>query len=353
MFTRLLKMGQNLPLTKFLEQLGAKLGCFSGYTVPLEFEGAKKEHLAVRLNCGIFDVSHMGLIEVKSAHKSLPILKEVFAGKISENKASYVLLLNSEGKILDDLLLYTHDSLFLCCNAVNRLRVINYLTSLGIDARLLPVAILAIQGPKTFDLISYTELMPSASSLTSKGFIVEPVAGVKLISRTGYTGEDGIEVFLTDYNLAKELFSAVIARGAKPCGLIARDTLRLEWGLPLYGNELDDSLFPNDCGLPKSFSKTGAPQRFFTKHFMCEQNFQSIPRKNWLAKDLNLKPVGIVTSGAKTPCLPAPVGFVRLEVDCSDFILQNGNRTVKAEAACLKKIRALIQSFKAKELQNF
>jgi len=346
-------MGQNLPLTKFLEQLGAKLGCFSGYTVPLEFEGAKAEHLAVRLNCGVFDVSHMGLIEVKRADKSLPVLKEVLAGKIIENKASYVLLLNSEGKILDDLLLYPHESLLLCCNAVNKLRVIGYLASLGLDARLLPVVILAVQGPKTLDLINSTQLMQSASGLTVKEFIVEPVAGVKLISRTGYTGEDGIEVFLTDYNLAKKLYSGVIARGAKPCGLIARDTLRLEWGLPLYGNELDDSLFPNDCGLPKSFSKKGAPQRFFTKYFICEENFQCIPRKNWLVKDLNLKPIGIVTSGAKTPCLPAPVGFVRLEVECSHFILEHGNRAVKAEEAFLKRIRALIQSFKAKELQNF
>ncbi len=231
---------QQTPLHDRHVALGARLVPFAGWEMPVQYEGVIPEHLAVRRDCGVFDVSHMGELEVEGPD-ALDFLQGLLSNdlsKIEPGKAQYTLLTSEQGGIVDDLIAYelSPERFLLIVNAANRdvdFRRLKEHERPGAEVRDVSdeYALLAVQGPRA---IEHLGLEP-APAFT---FAESEIDGVPcLIARTGYTGEEGVEL-LVKADRGGELWDAVVGRGAKPCGLGARDTLRLEVCYPLHGNDI-------------------------------------------------------------------------------------------------------------------
>lgn len=224
-------------------ELGAKMVPFGGFEMPLSYEGVVAEHHAVRKGCGLFDVSHMGLIEVKGQDAE-PFLEFITTGHIKGRKvgtAIYTLMCNEKGGSVDDLMVYKlgEGHFWLVVNASNRNKDLKhiqfYASQYSVEVRCLfdQWAILALQGPKSGEVLGY------GAPKEHTGHFV----GDLFIAATGYTGEKGFELYVPKEK-ALEVFDMLVSRGAKPCGLGARDTLRLEMGYALYGHELSEERSP-------------------------------------------------------------------------------------------------------------
>lgn len=244
------------------KRLGARMTEFAGFVMPLSYTGIIEEHLAVRRAAGLFDLSHMGELEV-SGPNALGLLERALtnsAARLAQGRAHYSLLCTYTGGIVDDVVVYRlgAERYLLCVNAANAaadrawLADLNRVAGAGLSDVSEETALVAIQGPRALDILG-----PLAAIDLPKlpRFALAPavVAGVPcLAARTGYTGEDGFELFVAAVKAAG-LFEALLATGRpfgmQPCGLGARDTLRMEAGLPLYGHELDRETSPLQAGL--------------------------------------------------------------------------------------------------------
>jgi aminomethyltransferase len=252
------------------QKLGARMTVFGGFEMPVSYAGIIEEHLAVRGAAGIFDLSHMGEFEL-SGPGAVEILERAMtnsAAALPEGRAQYTIMCAEDGGIIDDLIVYRlgAERFMLCVNASNIAANREWLLGLGAERANFrdqseETALVAVQGPRAIAAVQPLAGFPLAK-IRRFGIGQGYVAGVQcLAARTGYTGEDGFELFVAAAHAAG-LFSAILEQGRvaglAPCGLGARDTLRLEAGLPLYGHELDRATSPIEAGLD-SFVKLGRP----------------------------------------------------------------------------------------------
>ncbi|MCB0354916.1 MAG: glycine cleavage system aminomethyltransferase GcvT, partial [Bdellovibrionales bacterium] len=237
---------------------GAKLVPFAGWEMPLQYSGVVEEHRVVREACGIFDVSHMGeiIVEGKEAQAALEYFTCNAVSKLVDGKAQYSALTTESGGIVDDIIIYrfSPERFLVCVNAANTARDFEWLTKKNtfqteIRDESERFSQIAIQGPKARDLFYAVSGSDSLSSLKPFSFQeVEVCGGKAIVARTGYTGEDGFEVFL-EWSAGPRLWSELVEAGAKPCGLGARDSLRLEACYPLHGHELSEDITAIESGL--------------------------------------------------------------------------------------------------------
>jgi aminomethyltransferase len=297
--------------------LGARLVPFAGWEMPVQYDGVIPEHRAVRSDSGVFDVSHMGELEVEGprAHELLQSLLSNDLDRLEPGQAQYTLLTDESGGIIDDLIAYRLEPhrYLLIVNAANRETDFGWLKDheiRGSDVRDISdeYALLAVQGPRSLERLSLDE----APAFT---FAEGDIDGVNcMVNRTGYTGETGVELMVSADD-AGELWDRVVARGAKPAGLGARDTLRLEVCYPLHGNDIGrdtDAISAGlgwVCALDKEFSgveelrriKAVGPVRRLVAFVMEER---AIPRQGML-----IEGGGEVTSGSHSPMLDRGIGM--------------------------------------------
>jgi aminomethyltransferase len=305
------------PLHERHVALGARLVPFAGWEMPVQYEGVLPEHRAVRTDAGAFDVSHMGefVVEGPAARSFLQSVLSNDLEKIGEGKAQYTLLTNERGGIVDDLIAYelSPERFLLIVNAANREPDYAWFEErVPGEVQLHDVsddyALIAVQGPRALERLG----LPEASAFT---FAEGEVAGVACtINRTGYTGEQGVEL-LVDADKASELWDGVLERGVVPCGLGARDTLRLEVCYPLHGNDITpetDAISAGlgwVCSLEKDFTgaeqlrriKESGPERKLAAFVMEEPG---IPRQG-----MPIAEGGEVTSGSHSPMLEVGIGL--------------------------------------------
>jgi aminomethyltransferase len=297
--------------------LGARMVPFAGWEMPVQYEGVIQEHRAVRADCGVFDVSHMGEFEVEGP-RATALLQATLSNdldKIGSGQAQYTLLTNDRGGIIDDLIVYRLDDFrfLLIVNAANTETDLRWLKEheiRGSDVRDVSeeYALLAVQGPRAIERLG----LPEAAQFT---FAEGEIDGIQcMVNRTGYTGERGCEILLMAED-AGDLWDRVLARGAVPCGLGARDTLRLEASLPLHGNDITPETDPISaglgwsCALDKEFSgvaelralKARGPERKLVSFVMEEK---AVPRQG-----MAIEGGGEVTSGTHSPMLDRGIGM--------------------------------------------
>ncbi len=336
---------KNTPFTQKHIELGAKMLPFAGYNMPIEYSGIKDEHLTVRNGVGVFDVSHMGEIWVKGS-SALDFIQKVTsndASKLVIGQAQYSCFPNGKGGIVDDLLVYyfEQNKYLLVVNASNIEKDWNWLVSQNDMGAVLEnssdkTAQLAIQGPKAIDAMQkLTDI--DLASIPYYTFKVGKFAGVEnvIISATGYTGAGGFEIYF--YNeYADTIWNAVFDAGKefdiKPIGLGARDTLRLEMGFSLYGNDLDDTTSPIEAGLGW-ITKFVPGKEFIDKAFLLKQKEEGtqrrlrgfkmidkgIPRHEYDIADASGKIIGHVTSGSISPVLGYGIGMGYINIDESEI----------------------------------
>jgi len=320
---------KNTALTETHEALGAKMVPFAGYNMPVQYDGVNIEHEAVRTGVGVFDVSHMGefLIEGPNALDLIQKVSSNDASKLTIGKAQYSCLPNDDGGIVDDLIIYKvkEETYLLVVNASNIEKDWNWISSkndVGAEMKDLSedYSLLAIQGPKA------VEAMQSLSShdladIKFYNFVVGDFAGIEhvIISATGYTGSGGFEIYCKN-NEVKQIWDKVVEAGAKPIGLAARDTLRLEMGYCLYGNDIDDTTSPLEAGLgwitkfTKEFTNSEAleaqKKRGVERKLVAfELDERGIPRQGYDIVDGQGKKIGEVTSGTMSPSLGKGIGL--------------------------------------------
>ncbi len=324
------------PFTDKHIGLGAKMAEFAGYYMPISYSGINDEHLAVRKNAGVFDVSHMGEFILKGPG-SLDLIQKVTsndASKLSDGQAQYSCLPNETGGIVDDLLVYCireKEVYMLVVNAANIEKDWKWISSYNhtgvsmedISSR---TCLLAVQGPNANRILQPLTSM-DLMNLKYYHFVKGKFAGVDnvLISATGYTGAGGVEIYFEDKNDAANIiwdaiFSAGVELGIKPAGLAARDTLRLEMGYCLYGNDIDDNTSPLEAGLGwiTKFSKPFNGREIIEqkkkrgnqkKLVGFELEDKGIPRHGYEIKDYSGATIGEVTSGTQSPSLNKAIGL--------------------------------------------
>ncbi|MGB3608683.1 MAG: glycine cleavage system aminomethyltransferase GcvT [Psychroserpens sp.] len=330
---------KNTALTATHEALGAKMVPFAGYNMPVQYEGVNIEHEAVRTAVGVFDVSHMGEFLVEGPH-ALELVQKVTtndASKLIVGKAQYSCLPNDNGGIVDDLIVYKvkEETYLLVVNASNIEKDWNWITSkndVGATLRDLSedYSLLAIQGPKAVEAMQ-SLTSHDLSAINFYSFVIGDFAGIEyvIISATGYTGSGGFEIYCKNTEV-KQIWDKVVEAGAKPIGLAARDTLRLEMGYSLYGNDIDDTTSPFEAGLgwivkfTKQFTNSDhlSEQK---KHILgrklvaFEIDEKGIPRQGYDIVDASGKAIGKVTSGTMSPSLKKGIGLGYVAPIFSDF----------------------------------
>jgi aminomethyltransferase len=320
------------PLYSLHRRLGARMTEFGGFEMPLSYSGIIEEHRAVRSAAGIFDLSHMGEFELRgnAAVVALEHALTNSAQRLADGQAQYTLMCTDDGGTLDDLILYRlqPDRYMLCVNAANIRQDWEWLlrqTPAGTELVDMSddIGLVAIQGPKAALILSKASRLP-LSQIHRFHAQTGDVAGYScMVARTGYTGEDGFEIFVpAQYAAAvfEGLLNCGVHGGLKPCGLGARDTLRMEAGLPLYGHELDRNISPLEAGLTP-FVKFGrgfigetalnaqrndGPRRHLVG--IQTDDGKSIARQGYrLIQDGNQ--VGVVTSGTFAPTFSRPLAI--------------------------------------------
>ena len=327
---------KNTPFSNKHIALGAKMAPFAGYNMPISYTGINDEHAAVRRNAGVFDVSHMGEFILKG-DKALDLIQRVTsndASKLKAGQAQYSCLPNETGGIVDDLLVYCIEEnkvYMLVVNASNIEKDWNWIVKHNMDKVEMhnisdKTCLLAIQGPNATKILQpLTEM--DILNLKYYTFTKGKFAGVEnvLVSATGYTGAGGVEIYFEDNDgAADKIWDAIFAAGGplglKPIGLGARDTLRLEMGFCLYGNDIDDSTSPIEAGLGwiTKFSKDFTSKEIFAKQKAegvakklvgFEMVEKGIPRHGYEIKDDTGATIGHVTSGTQSPSLGKAIGM--------------------------------------------
>lgn len=324
---------KDTALTNTHIALGAKMVPFAGYNMPVQYEGVNIEHETVRQALGVFDVSHMGefLIEGPNALALIQQTCSNDASKLTVGKAQYSCMPNDTGGIVDDLIIYRvkEETYLLVVNASNIEKDWNWLQSknnVGATMRDLSedYSLLAIQGPKAVEAMQ-SLTSHNLSEIKFYNFVVGDFAGIEhvIISATGYTGSGGFEIYCKNSEV-KQVWDKVLEAGAnygiKPVGLAARDTLRLEMGYCLYGNDIDDTTSPIEAGLgwitkfTKSFTNSDAledeKRRGAERKLIAfELDERGIPRHGYDIVDSQGKTIGQVTSGTMSPSLGKGIGL--------------------------------------------
>jgi len=350
---------KNTALTHVHEKLGAKMVPFAGYNMPVQYEGVNAEHETVRTGVGVFDVSHMGEFFLKGEN-ALALIQKVTsndASKLVDGKAQYSCLPNNDGGIVDDLIVYkiADNHYMLVVNASNIEKDWNWIASyndLGVEMINASddYSLLAIQGPKAAAAMqSLTSI--DLVNMPYYSFQIGDFAGLSdvTVSATGYTGSGGFEIYFKNEDaeaIWNKIFEAGAAFGIKPIGLAARDTLRLEMGFCLYGNDINDSTSPLEAGLgwitkfDKEFTNSAnlkaQKEAGVTKKLVgFELIERGIPRHDYEIVDAEDNTIGIVTSGTMAPSLGKGIGmgYVKTEfaaVDSDIFIkIRNNNVAAK------------------------
>src|SRR5215216_1041057 len=334
---------KNTPFTHKHIQLGAKMAEFAGYNMPISYSGINDEHTTVRNNAGVFDVSHMGEFILKG-EQALDLIQKVTtndASKLVKGKAQYSCFTNEKGGIVDDLIVYCIEEnnpavsgtgvYMLVVNASNIEKDWNWVldhNSSNVEMHNISdqTCLLAIQGPNATKILQpLTEI--DILNLKYYSFVKGKFAGVDnvMISATGYTGAGGIEIYFEDKNNAADIiwdkiFEVGAPQGLKPIGLAARDTLRLEMGFCLYGNDINDSTSPLEAGLgwitkfTKDFTNSENLKKqkeagVAKKLIGFELTERGIPRHDYEIVDANGNNIGIVTSGTMAPSLGKGIGM--------------------------------------------
>lgn len=335
---------KNTTLTPVHEALGAKMVPFAGFNMPVQYEGVNVEHETVRNGVGVFDVSHMGefLITGPDALDLIQRVSSNDASTLTIGRAQYSCLPNGKGGIVDDLIIYKikEEQYLLVVNASNIEKdwawISSHITK-NVEMRNLSddYSLLAIQGPKAIEAMqSLTSV--DLSAIKYYHFEVGPFAGIEhvIISATGYTGSGGFEIYCKNSEV-KQLWDKVFEAGApfgiKPIGLAARDTLRLEMGFCLYGNDIDDTTSPLEAGLSwvTKFTKDFVDAEFLKKQKEAgvsrkligfEMIDRGIPRHDYRILDAQGNVIGKVTSGTQGPSVKKAIGlgYVTTEFSAPD-----------------------------------
>ncbi len=327
--------------------LGARMVPFAGFEMPVEYSGVRQEHINVRKNAGVFDVSHMGEIWIKGP-KAFELVQRLTSNDVSKldpGKIQYTCFPNEEGGIIDDLLIYRYEDerYLLVVNASNIEKDYNWITKQNINGASIDnasdrISQLAVQGPKAVALLQ--TLTPiDLSSISYYNFVTAEFAGAEeaIISNSGYTGAGGFELYLHNEDGARvweQLLKAGKEFGLEPAGLAARDTLRLEMGYCLYGNDITDTTSPLEAGLGW-ITKFVEGNDFINRSYMERQKAEGvkkrlvgfellergIPRQNYPILNGDGETVGEVTSGTLSPMLNKGIGMGMVELPFAS----NGN----------------------------
>jgi aminomethyltransferase len=350
---------KNTALNDIHVALGAKMVPFAGYNMPVQYEGVNAEHETVRKDVGVFDVSHMGEFLI-TGENALALIQKVSsndASKLVPGKAQYTCLPNATGGIVDDLIIYmmAEEKYLLVVNASNIDKDWNWISSqnsMGAEMRNLSegYSLLAIQGPKAIEAMQ--SLTPvDLAAIKFYTFEVAEFAGIEnvIISATGYTGSGGFEIYCKNEEaeqIWKNVFEAGADYGIKPIGLAARDTLRLEMGYCLYGNDISDTTSPLEAGLgwvtkfTKEFtnSENLAKQKeegVTRKLIAFELVEKGIPRHDYIIADADGNEIGIVTSGTMSPSTKKAIGLGYVTVAFSkvdsEIYIQVRKKSIKAK----------------------
>ncbi|RZK88138.1 MAG: glycine cleavage system aminomethyltransferase GcvT [Pedobacter sp.] len=350
---------KNTALTDKHISLGAKMVPFAGYNMPVQYEGINAEHATVRNAVGVFDVSHMGEFILKGEN-ALDLIQRVTsndASKLIDGKVQYSCLPNEDGGIVDDLLVYRIDekTYMLVVNASNIEKDWNWIqkyNTANVEMHNISdkTSLLAVQGPKAADALqSLTDI--DLASMEYYTFKKGTFAGVDnvVVSATGYTGAGGFEVYFDNEHadkMWKAIFKAGAEYGIKPIGLAARDTLRLEMGFCLYGNDIDDTTSPIEAGLgwitkfTKPFTNSEALQAqkeagVARKLIGFEMIDRGIPRHDYPIVDAEGNVIGKVTSGTQSPSLQKAIGMgyvdKALAKEGTEIFIDIRNNKVKAK----------------------
>lgn len=350
---------KKVPLHHIHESLGARMVPFAGFSMPVRYSSDIEEHMTIRKGVGVFDVSHMGEFTLKGPH-ALDLLQRVTsndASKLANGQAQYSCLPNEDGGIVDDLLVYkiADDDYLLVVNASNIEKDWNWIAKFntrGVEMKDISdqTCLFAVQGPKATGVL---QKLTSADlkSVPYYHFTVDKFAGVEdvIISHTGYTGAGGFEIYVPNAHAAtvwNALFDAGHDENIRPIGLGARDTLRLEMGFCLYGNDIDDGTSPLEAGLgwitkfTKEFTnrsslekqKTEGVKRKLVGFTMVDKG---IPRHDYEIQDASGKSIGKVTSGTMSPMLGIGIGLGYVAIDNarpeSEIFINIRNRSLKAK----------------------
>ncbi|MDB5231936.1 MAG: gcvT [Chitinophagaceae bacterium] len=335
---------KNTPFYRKHIQAGAKMAEFAGYNMPISYTGINDEHATVRNNAGVFDVSHMGEFILKGAD-ALDLIQHVTtndASKLINGQAQYSCLTNNEGGIVDDLIVYCIEQnkvYMLVVNASNIEKDWNWISShnsANVEMHNISekTCLLAIQGPNAAKIL---QPLTGIDILNLKyyTFVKGTFAGVSnvLISATGYTGSGGVEIYFEDSgDCAEKIWNSIFElgdpQGLKPIGLGARDTLRLEMGYCLYGNDIDDTTSPLEAGLGW-ITKLNKPVPFTAKEIIEKQKLagvnrklvgfemieRGIPRHDYQVVDAAGTVIGKVTSGTQAPSLNKAIGMAYINIE--------------------------------------
>lgn len=359
---------KNTALTHVHESLGAKMVPFAGYNMPVQYEGVNVEHEVVRNGVGVFDVSHMGEF-LLTGPNALALIQKVTsndASTLTIGRAQYSCLPNGKGGIVDDLIVYRmkEEQYLLVVNASNIDKDWDWISShndLGVEMRNLSddYSLLAIQGPKAVEAMqSLTSV--DLSAIKYYHFEVGPFAGIEhvIISATGYTGSGGFEIYCKNSEVEavwNKVFEAGAAFGIKPVGLAARDTLRLEMGFCLYGNDIDDTTSPLEAGLgwitkftkdfvDADFLKAQKEAGVTRKLVAFEMIDRGIPRHDYRILDAAGNEIGKVTSGTQSPSMKIAIGLGYVTVANSavdtEIFIEIREKGVKAKVVKLPFYKA-------------
>lgn len=353
---------KNTALTEEHQKLGAKIVPFAGYNMPVQYEGVNIEHETVRNSLGVFDVSHMGEFVLKGK-KALNLIQKVCSNDASilvDGKAQYSCMPNGKGGIIDDLIIYriNENHYFLVVNASNIQKDWEWISShndLGVEMEDVSdeYSLLAIQGPKAaLAMQALTEV--DLVNMKYYTFQLGDFAGKEnvMISATGYTGSGGFEIYVKNAD-AIDVWKAVLEAGKeyniKPIGLAARDTLRLEMGFCLYGNDIDDSTSPLEAGLgwitkftkdfiDNDFLKNQKEQGVKRKLVAFEMIDRGIPRQGYDILDEQGNKIGNVTSGTMSPSMKKAIGlgYVSIEHAAINSTISISVRNKKLKAVTVK-----------------
>lgn len=355
---------KNTPFTNKHIELGAKMAEFAGYNMPISYSGINDEHATVRKSVGVFDVSHMGEFILKGEN-ALDLIQRISsndASKLTDGKAQYSCMPNEKGGIVDDLLVYCIEQNKVYMLVVNASNIekdwawIQQHNTQEVEMHNISdkTGLLAVQGPKAVECMQELTDMDLVN-LKYYTFVKGTFAGVEnvLVSATGYTGSGGVEIYFEDENGAGEkiwdaVFATGASRGMKPIGLGARDTLRLEMGFCLYGNDIDDTTSPLEAGLgwitklkkesdfsSKSIFEQQKAEGIKRKLVGLEMIDKGIPRHGYTIESNEGNEIGYITSGTQSPSLGKAVGLgyvaKELATEGTEVNVMIRNKAVKAK----------------------
>jgi len=338
-------MGKQSPLYAQHQAMGGKMVDFGGWDMPLHYGSQIDEHHQVRRHAGMFDVSHMTLVDIQGIHAK-PYLQYLLANDVAKldgrpGKALYTAMLNHEGGVVDDLIVYNRESANSCSyravvNCATRTKDLAWMAETGRDYDITleeqpDLAMIAVQGPEALRRVA--RVLPAWAGAIDQ---LAPFEAFEtegwFVARTGYTGEDGLEIMLPA-SAAGDFWQQLADAGIRPCGLGARDTLRLEAGLNLYGQEMDETVSPLEANMGWTIAWKPEHRDFVGRQALLDQKAKGLShklvgvklhQKGILRRGQQLRlaqgaaPDGIMTSGSFSPTLGLSIGLARVPVDAGD-----------------------------------